>query len=89
MQELWFLNDLKVFLMYYTEKSYFTHTSISIALADLMWTIYPIWKKSLNIETYLKLQNCVRKSNLSVSLEKYYNLTYATSLIAFSALIDV
>ena len=48
--------------MYYTEKNYFMYNSISLALADLMWTIYHIWK-SLNIETYLKLQNCVQNSN--------------------------
>lgn len=44
--------------MYYTEKHYFMYNNISIALADLTLTIDHIWKKSLNIEIYLKLKNC-------------------------------
>lgn len=44
--------------MYYTKKNYFMYNSKSVALADLMLTIYHIWKKSLNIEIYLKLKNC-------------------------------
>lgn len=46
--------------MYYTEKNYFTYNSISVALADFMLTIYQIWKMSLNIEIYLKQQNCLK-----------------------------
>lgn len=44
--------------MYYKKKNYFIYNNISIALADLMLTIDHIWKKSLNIEIYLKLKNC-------------------------------
>lgn len=46
--------------MYYTEKNYFMYNSISIALTDLLLTIYHIWKKSFNIEMCFKLQNCVK-----------------------------
>lgn len=66
MQELWFLNYLNVFLkMYYTEKNYFTYSSISVALADVTLTIYQIWKMSLNIEIYFKHQNCSKTQSMS------------------------
>lgn len=52
--------------MYYTEKNYFTYNSISVALADFMLTIYQIWKMSLNIEIYLKQQNCLKMRSLSI-----------------------
>lgn len=51
----------KGFSKYYTEKNYFMYNSISIALADVMLTNDHI-RESLNIEIYLKLQNC-SKSN--------------------------
>lgn len=60
MQELWFLNYLKVFLNVLYRENYFTYNSISVALADFMLTIYQIWKMSLNIEIYLKQQNCLK-----------------------------
>lgn len=52
--------------MYYTEKNYFTYSSISVALADLMLTIYQIWKMSLNIEIYFKHQNCSKMQSMSI-----------------------
>lgn len=52
--------------MYYTEKNYFTYNSISVALADLMLTIYQIWKMSLNIEIYFKQQNCSKTQPMSI-----------------------
>lgn len=52
--------------MYYIEKNYFTYNSISVALADLMLTIYQIWKMSLNIEIYFKQQNCSKMQPMSI-----------------------
>lgn len=73
--------------MDYTEKNHFMYTSKPITFADLMLTIYLMWKKSLNIEIHLKLQNCVKIQFINIIRNNISKHT--TPPIAFSAFIYI
>lgn len=64
--------------MDYTEKNHFMYTSKPITFADLMLTIYLMWKKSLNIEIHLKLQDCVKFQSINIIRNNIseHHLTY-------------
>lgn len=74
--------------MGYTEKKIISwYTSKPITFADFMLTIYLMWKKSLNIEIHLKLQNYVKIQSINIIRNNISKHT--TSSIAFSAFIYI